>query len=386
MGNQQKGNIIIDIVIDKLCYSPGETINGYIAIKPKTYLNDSILCDSLIIIKLIQKQQYNYPNGEDFEYVGENSDLNVQSMDCKYFRGANVLLGINIPFSITIPLDIQPTLYFHTHYIKHCIYCEIPFFGDNFSQNIIIIDHPFFTLENQLLKIPKTYYKEFDISYNKKKGRMSCLFKLPKNSFTYFEKIPFEVYLDCTGFNGLVKSIKISIKKYLHRNCKDDHQRRFRSDYKEEMPIKHLYTYDTNIQKYEFKDFMQIPQNEQFDKICPKKTYLNIENTKHIYFEKMHLAPFCLGGLLSVEYYIKIEIFSKCQNEEFEVPIEIICDDNNSLNSPISQLNSDNKEKPNNIKEVFNINLINDDDNGAIDNFVVFEKDDFEKIYFGKKE
>ena len=106
MGNQQKGNIIIDIVIDKLCYSPGETINGYIAIKPRTYLNDSILCDSLIIIKLIQKQQYNYPNGEDFEYVGENSDLNIQSMDCKYFRGANVLLGVNIPFSITIPLDI----------------------------------------------------------------------------------------------------------------------------------------------------------------------------------------------------------------------------------------------------------------------------------------
>ena len=274
MGNKQEGKIIIDIVLKKLCYYPGETINGYIKIKPRTQLDDSILRRTSIKIRLIEYQEYSFSNGsgndKKTECVNEYSYKSIQTKDYykryKYFKGANILLGIQIPFSIIIPLNTQSTFYVCGDYIIHCLDCGIPSIGGNGRINIIIKDHRLFTLENKLLKIQKINYLEYDIIY-KKKGRMSCLFKLPKNSFTYFEKIPFELHLDCTGFNGLIISVTISLNKYIYKNHKSDHKKHFKTAHKEEIANKHLDYNDNNLQKYEFKDCIEIPRNEKFDKI-----------------------------------------------------------------------------------------------------------------------
>ena len=120
--NKQK-DVTLKVTLDKVCYYPEELIKGSIKLQLNKVLNDSIFNETSAIIKIIQKQQYIIPGGEDGDtYETEEEDLIILNKDFITFKGANLLLGINIPFSIEIPKNILASCYYSRHFIKHFIY------------------------------------------------------------------------------------------------------------------------------------------------------------------------------------------------------------------------------------------------------------------------
>ena len=334
-------------------------------------------------------------------------------------------------FSIQIPLDIQPTVYANNYYIFHYIKIETPLIKFNKSKNIVIKEHRFFTFENKLLKIPKIHYTEFFKNIDLSGGRMSCFFKLQKNSFAYNEKIPFELYLDCTEYNPKVKEVIITINKNLFLNYKgeDDKKIHFKTDFQKKMFHTNFYIENNKQQKHELKGTINILKQDN----C-KEAYLSMEGMKDDnLIRNVILAPFCMGKYVSVEYTLKVEIKYKDRfRDSFEFPVEIISyDDNYNYLNPIPQSNVVNKEKieekpndiniieshdikqyedinnidgndikkyddinnieDNDIKKYDDINSIEDnnikkgDDSEKDDDFVVYEKKKKKKIYFGEK-
>ena len=115
------------------------------------------------------------------------------------------------------------------------------------------------------------------------------------------------------------------------------------------------------------------------------------------------LLPFCIGGLISVEFDLKVEINYKMKNiksDILELPIEIY--EKNSGNNEIipeisnakdNQINNKENNSNSTSSQYYNINSINEEDlkNNKVpnlekpDNFVIYELEDFDKAFFGKK-
>ena len=133
-----------------------------------------------------------------------------------------MLLGINITFSIIIPLNAQPSVFISHDFIKHFIFFEFPGLESKRATMIFIENFKKFTLENKLLKMLAYGLGDF---YKKKKGeykggKLSCLLKTPKNSFSFFETTPFELYIDCTELGMDIENIKIVLNKTVYMNHK----------------------------------------------------------------------------------------------------------------------------------------------------------------------
>jgi hypothetical protein len=324
----------VNIILEKMCYCPGEILKGFIEIKPKTYLNDSILGGALTIIKFNQKQQYSYTTGSDDNetttYVTDDKDIYKQYIDYRYFLGANILLGIKIPFQIKIPLDIQPTLRVNSYYISHHIYVEIPWIRTNKSLYIIIKDHHFFTLQNKLLKIPTKYMRDFYSDNNLSNGKITIGIILPKNSFTFYEPIPFQLIINNQGYKTAIENITLSISKFVYLNNNNNRDKHFSTN-STKVLIKKVLNPSGDLRNYKFEDNIQIPQDGEIKDLCPKKIYQEADNTKTLNFGC--LTPFCIGGLISVEFFFKTEIkFKSGAIEFFEFPIELLSEDVNGVN------------------------------------------------------
>ena len=166
--NSEK-DIKFDITLNKICYMPGEQIIGSLDILSKPGNNETILNDTMVHMKIIQYQQYSYidHSGEDSETVSVTDERDVLSEDLDFinFKGANILSGINIPFSIQIPLDIHASVYYNGSCVKHFLSAEFP--GIKARRALVIIIKRFekFSYENKLLKIPANAFGDF---YKKK--------------------------------------------------------------------------------------------------------------------------------------------------------------------------------------------------------------------------
>ena len=111
---------------------PGEQIIGSLDIQPKPgIINETILNDTNVSMKIIQFQKYSYTrgSGDDAEtiVVSDERDVFSENLDFINFKGANILSGINIPFSIQIPLEIHASVYYNGDCVKH-------FFSVNFQK------------------------------------------------------------------------------------------------------------------------------------------------------------------------------------------------------------------------------------------------------------
>ena len=119
--NKQK-DIEFNIFLNKACYNPGEEINGILSIKGKPTLKKIIFYDTSAIIKIVQMQRYSYEDssglgeGSHTITIKEDTDLVTENVNFINFKDSNLLVGINIPFSSRIPLDIQPTVFIKKNY------------------------------------------------------------------------------------------------------------------------------------------------------------------------------------------------------------------------------------------------------------------------------
>ena len=241
--NKQE-SVELNIIFDKVCYYPGEKVNGTLTINPKPDLQNTILNEINAIIKLVQIQQYTYESGSGQNQhtvtVREKADIVNKNINFNNFKGEDILAGINIPFSISIPIDSQPSLFVRSFFIKHFIAIDLPGLKSKRALMVFIKSFKKFTLENKLLKMPAIGLGDF---YKKKKseymgGRLSCLLKIPKNSYFYFDKISFELYLDCTELNMDLASAKVILNKSVYTNEKKIRTKHFETVFTKDLIVK----------------------------------------------------------------------------------------------------------------------------------------------------
>ena len=421
MGNSDKGqynkqnDIELNIFLNKACYNPGEEINGILSIKGKPTLKKTIFDDTSAIIKIVQMQRFSYEESSGMSdatstiTIKEDTDLVSENVNFINFKNSNLLVGINIPFSIRIPIDIQPSVFikndfmkngfilndlytdnfYKIPFIKHFISFEFPGLESKRSLMIIIKNFKKFSFENKLLKMPAYGFGDF---YKKKKGKykggkLSCLLKIPKNSFSFFEIISFELYLDCTVLGMDIESTTIFLNKAVYMNKKI--KRHFRKILNEDL-IEKKYVLDKNLDKYEIKDFLQLKEDKEFfQKIYQQNEYSYFDSIKNLEldynYNNYQLTPFCIGGLLSVEFTLRVEVKYKMKREksEFVLPIQFY---NSELNEIENQKNNDYFNFPQNTTNINSINNVNNIENEEnIADFVVIENNDIEKVFFGNE-
>ena len=400
--NNEK-EVKLDITLNKICYLPGEQITGNLDIQPKNGINETILNDTNATIKIIQLQYYSYTvgSGDDETTISESDekDILIQNFDFINFKGANILSGINISFSINIPLNVHASLIYYGNYVKHFLLVDFP--GIKAKRTIMIIIKRFekFSNENKLLRIPANAFGDF---YKKKKfsykgGKVTCLLKLPKNRFYYFELIPLEIYLDRSELNMEVKAIKLSLRMKIHFNYKDDEEKHQNTDMNLELFARE-YLVNNSQNKFQVKDYIQLQNDDNYLKyISINDKYCLLEDMKKIEidhkFENM-IIPFCFGGLINPEYIFQVEIIYKKHRSKsiFSLPIDIYShDDDASLSIDKSDkinniVNNDENKNNNCFKDINSLDEDNLEKNMAeSDGFVVFEEDDFEKAFFEGK-
>ena len=392
-------DIMLNIILNKSCYFPGESINGYLNIQPKKGLKEIIFNDTSTIFTINQLQEYSYiiDCEEGPRAFKEDKDILVNRIDFINFKGANIASSINIPFSFQIPMNILPSIYVDGHFIKHFICFELPGINAKRSINIIIKAYQIYTFENKLLKMPAIGFGDF---YKKKKseykgGKVSCLLKIPKNSFNYLESIPFDIFLDCTELSMEIKEITISIIQYIYFNDKNEYKKHLKTYLEEELALK-KYTFSQNLDKYHIKDEIQISQDKNYlEAIFPMELYAFFENMKTIEvyynYQNIKLTPFCVGGLISIEFSLKVGIKYKKKRKDnyFELPIQFIeknCPYLNTHNIYNPKSNNNNQKTINsNDNTNLNIEYNNKEDITPENDFVIINHDDFQKVFFGEK-
>ena len=233
--NNYEKDVSMTIELNKTCFFKGQEIKGKIILSSKNGTKETQLLNPYIIISIKQKGQYSYIEGSNEFNVDssnirkttkENINLLTIQLDFPNFIGANLLIGVNIPFKVKIPDKIYPSLYFNSAtYIKHFLVCDFPSIEAKKSKFIVIKNNIYFSEENHLLKTPVIYNKEITeykyLFFNS--GNFFCNFTLTKNIFSYNENIPLIIDIDGKNMSVNLKNIVIKIYRVLKKNYKENH-------------------------------------------------------------------------------------------------------------------------------------------------------------------
>ena len=303
--------VSLSILTNKKCFSQGEYITGTLYLKGKPGLIQTQLIDPLATATLTEFQHYSYEeeHGDDDRReidVDEEKIIFQIRLDFSNYRGANLMSGVQIPFSVQIT-NCHPTCYFDSKtYIRHYFTIEFPSIQSKRTIFIIIKNHQNFTLENFLYKSPAIEIKE--VSKHKlmfSKGKFAAVLKLAKNVFTYDENINFELEIDCSQLDMKIKSVEIDLLRIENRNHKNN-ETKVRSSSSRKISSKKI-PLIKGQPKYLIQDNIQFPLLVDFNPIQIYKQLDSLPEIDEKSIRKIHLAPSCIGGLLSVDYYLRVE-------------------------------------------------------------------------------
>ena len=91
---------------------------------------------------------------------------------------------------------------------------------------IVIKNNANFTRENDLYRMPCTYFARKSISYfYVNKGDFTITIKIPKNVFYYDEPISYKIILDCKNLDLIVNKIDVSLLRSNRRNLATDNKK-----------------------------------------------------------------------------------------------------------------------------------------------------------------
>ena len=306
-----ENNVSISLNTNKKCYSNGEFINGSIYLKGKPGLIITQLLDPLAIATLTEFQHYTYEEDrshDDHREIDVNDEKKIfqTRLDFTNYRGANLMDGIQMPFNFQI-INCFPTCYINSKtYIRHYLTIEFPSIQAKKSVFIIIKNQQNFTLENFLYKSPSIEMKE--IQKHKlmfSKGKFAAVLKLAKNVFTYDENIPFELEIDRSQLDMDIKSVEIYLLRIENKNYKNDRSK-VRNSSSRKISEKQI-NLIKGQPKYLINDDIQFPILADFNPIQIYKYLDSLPEVNEKITNKIHLAPSCMGGLLSVDYFLVIE-------------------------------------------------------------------------------
>ena len=220
-----ENNVSMTIELNKTCYSGGEFVNGSIILRPKEGLQQTLLSSTYATLYLNENFFYTYTedefvpskNRKEFVTKEAEEDINLLTIPLNFsnFQNANIMSTVTIPFQFQLPLTIYPSLIFSSNsYVKHYLCIDFPSIRAKKTVIIIIKNNSHFSTYNGLLQQPAVCFKE--TTKHKlfvSQGSFTCSLKLPRNSFTYDEMIPFEIDIDCSKLSLTIKGIRISINR-----------------------------------------------------------------------------------------------------------------------------------------------------------------------------
>lgn len=330
--------VSMTLELNKTCFSKGELILGKIILQPKDGLIQTQLLNPYPKISLDEKHHYEY---QEYYYDStrkttssrkkeeeENRPLLSIQMNFSNFTGANILLGITIPFEVKVPETSYPSCIFDsTSYVKHFFIVDFPSIEARKTQIIVIKNNLYFSVYNGLLKAPvslclkATKYKYAFFNY----GSFNSTITLSKNIFFYNEVIPLMIDIDCPKLSISIKSIRVILNRIIKRNYHSDHKK-IRSEKTIEIVSKTI-PLKKGESMYHIEEIIQMP-TLPLD-LNTKEAYTVLDNDKRKYSEKFKnilLFPTCYGGLLTCEYQLKI-IFEMdswfTSNEKVVIPLDI---------------------------------------------------------------
>jgi len=373
------GDVGIQIKLNKVCYLPGESIQGSIILTPKFNLIEEVLTNPKLFLNITQYQFYSYTVGSDTEHEAEELILVSFNLNFDDFLNNNKSNEINIPLNIILPNYAYPSIYFsRDNYVKHYFSVEYPHFKVKRTIMFIVKNNLNFNTYNNSLKAPV----ECQVKYNKSKlffSKGSCILtiKMPKNYFLYNEKITYNINLNCKELKIGIKKFRVSLYRVEKKNLPKE---RFKS--RRQNTVK-IFFKDYNINKkqdiYNITDFIVFSNiiYVKSNSPCPYDIYKVFE--EHGLFEVdeknfNYLYPSCVGGLLSIDYFLKVKVYFDTTwtfDESINIPIDFcsILEDkkNNSINNNINIIEnniiSGNNFINNNIYQNSDVNKKNNNNN-----------------------
>ena len=411
-------NITINISVEKITFFPGEEIKGFLFIKGKPILTNPLFLYSLMNVSLSQIYYYEYDQESKIETETGEEKLKIKipflnkvrelekktlystTFNYSEYLGSNLINGIQLPFQIMLPQNLDPSFYYNNSYIRHIL--TFYFLGQESKNSIgLVIKNPrYFSLENKSLKEPLNVFKY--ITKTKmlffSQGRIAVYITSKSNSYIYGEKIPIEVTIDASELSLNLTGIQIRFDRYINFNDKKN----------KNIPIKsitnNLFSKDINFNEkktnYKFNICIE-PPNDDFC-LDPNLLYSVVEgNFVKLNFPKIDLLPFCSGGLIDCLYAINVKLCFDSMvttNETINIPIELYLSESkdiknqviniNEVNSQVNEINNPYKDifKEEDINANLNINSIEEEnkDKKMLNEFEIIEQEDFIKALNNK--
>jgi hypothetical protein len=384
MGNEnmklnKEGNVSTQISLNKVCFFPGENIIGNIKLIPKPGFFEECRKFCELVIMITQISRYTYQDGSDYEAEEETTVLMTNNFKFSDYIQLGEEKEINLKVKITLPKNARPSIFIDTHdYVKHLITVKYPHFGSKRTKVLIVKNNLNFHSKNRQLLCPFNY----PINFNKKKffmkkGSCNLVITMPRNYFLYNEKISYNIHLDCTLLDIPVYKIKISFKRTLKRNRKDNYLRQ-RINSTDTLTSK-KYQIDKTKKLIDIVDYITFndPLSNLSKPNSPSDIYKMMD--AHGLYEVndpflRSLYPSCSVGLINVEYSLKAKIYFDTiftSDEQVFWPVDF-CDildykmpnqnDINLNNNNFNQIFNSSDIKPINNNNLINNNIINNND------------------------
>ena len=387
----KRGDVDLQLSLNKVCFFPGETINGKIIITPKFGLFQECKNYSLLNIIITQRSYYTYRRGSDLESEEETLTLIDQKYQFSDFIESQDENTMTVSINYILPKYTRPSIFINsTDYVKHILTIEYPHFKVKRSVLFIVRSDYNFLSRTTTLLAPytnqKTFYKK---KFFMKKGFFQMNINMPSNYFLYNDKVRYNIHLDLRTLAINPDKIKVKfLRKKKFNYSHDISKKNFES--KEDLFYK-IYNLDKKLKVFDINDhiaFSDYPKLNKDDCISPLEIYqkMEIHGLYEINDQSIkNLYPSCSEGLIEIEYLLKFKVYFDSiftSNEEVLLPINFCDIIGNNIPNEFNNQNMNNyininKNKIQNINQIlplknFQSNIIN---NNEINNNNIIENE-----------
>ena len=332
-----KGVPIINLILEKYDFFPGEPIKGHIFLQSFNFLKNGS-----VVYQLFNEEYYSYKDSKNFKFNTTFSKFVTYNELIDYSLSA----GKKIPFSILSKNNNFPSFEYSlakvNGYIRNYIKIIIPELN-LFKKQLIVIKKPFI-LYKSLLSFNKVENLNLIGIFNK--GNISFNVSYKKNSYEFFDKIPIKIIINNNSNN---KIDILNIKKIFLRNIIFKNTNNNKNITITDIILNNEMNIDKKLDKnLEIDTYVDIEETESlFNKYkvdIYMFNFLNIQDKSNL----IKLLPDIDSNLIKCEYKIQlIFTYNYISNKEvsLEMPIYIY-HEQNEINS---QLNKENILNKNNI-------------------------------------
>ena len=164
--------------MEKMIFFPGEEVKGFLYIKGKDTLTNPLFLYALVNVTLSQIYFYEYEleskietdTGEEklkikipfVDKINEKENQIVYSTTFNYsqYLGSNLMNGIQIPFQLFLPQNLDPSFNYQNSYIRHILTFDFLGLESKNSIGLVIKNPRYFSKENKSLKEPLSVFKD----------------------------------------------------------------------------------------------------------------------------------------------------------------------------------------------------------------------------------